>query len=80
MRLMSVPRHILIVEDSADDAELAARALRRGGCELTYERVETPQAMHAALARAKWDLVIADYSMPHFNGLAALKLLRPCKL
>jgi PAS domain S-box-containing protein len=76
MRLMSVPRHILIVEDSADDAELAARALRRGGCELTYERVETPQAMHAALARAKWDLVIADYSMPHFNGLAALKLLQ----
>ncbi|HEY6419448.1 MAG TPA: response regulator [Candidatus Binataceae bacterium] len=73
---MSAPRHILIVEDSADDAELAARALRRGGCELTYERVETPEAMRAALARTKWDLVIADYSMPHFNGLAALQLLQ----
>src|SRR5208282_3262416 len=73
---MSESRRILMVEDSADDAELTARALRRGGCNLTYERVETPEAMRAALLREKWDLVIADYSMPHFNGLAALKLLQ----
>ena len=73
---MSAPRRILMVEDSADDAELAARALRRSGCELTFERVETPEAMRAALLREKWDLVIADYSMPHFNGIAALKLLQ----
>jgi signal transduction histidine kinase len=73
---MNAPRRILMVEDSADDAELTARALRRSGCELTFERVETPEAMRAALMRAKWDLVIADYSMPRFNGLAALKLLR----
>ncbi|MGA9721558.1 MAG: response regulator [Candidatus Binatus sp.] len=73
---MNPPRRILMVEDSADDAELTARALRRGGYDLTYDRVETPEAMRAALMRAKWDLVIADYSMPRFNGLAALKLLR----
>jgi two-component system sensor histidine kinase/response regulator len=73
---MSAPRRILMVEDSADDAELTARALRRSGCELTFERVETPEAMHAALLQEKWDLVIADYSMPHFNGIAALRLLQ----
>jgi two-component system, sensor histidine kinase and response regulator len=73
---MNALRRILMVEDSADDAELTARTLRRGGYELTYDRVETPEAMRAALMRAKWDLVIADYSMPRFNGLAALKLLR----
>lgn len=71
---------ILIVEDSEDDAELVARALRRGGCDLTYQRVETPAAMAAALARPGWDLVIADYTMPHFNGLSALKLLREKEL
>ncbi len=73
---MNQPRHILIVEDSADDAELAVRALRQSGCELTYQRVDTPEAMLAALQGAHWDLVIADYSMPRFNGLAALKMLR----
>ena len=71
---------LLIVEDSADDAELMVRALRRAGCDPTYERVETPEAMQAALARGAWDLVIADYSMPHFTGLAALKMLRDQEL
>jgi len=73
---MNAPRHLLIVEDSSDDAETMVRALRQGGCELTCERVETAQTMLAALGREKWDLVIADYSMPRFDGLAALKLLQ----
>ncbi|MGA3229033.1 MAG: response regulator [Candidatus Binatus sp.] len=73
---MKQSRHMLIVEDSPGDAELEVRALRQGGCELTYERVDTPEAMQAALEGGHWDLVIADYSMPHFNGLAALKMLR----
>jgi PAS domain S-box-containing protein len=70
------PRRVLLVEDSADDAELVVRALRRDGCELRYERVDTPEAMRAALVNGSWDLVIADYAMPRFNGLAALKMLR----
>ena len=73
---MNGPRRILIVDDSPDDAELAAQALRRGGFPLTYQRVDTPEAMHAALGEGIWDVVIADYSMPRFNGLAALKMLR----
>ncbi|HVB79598.1 MAG TPA: response regulator [Candidatus Binataceae bacterium] len=68
--------HLLIVEDSADDAELMVQALRRAGVNPTYERVETSEAMQAALARESWNLVISDYSMPHFSGLAALKLLQ----
>jgi len=68
--------HLLIVDDSADDAELMVRALRRDGVDPTYERVETPEAMAAALARESWDLIISDYAMPRFSGLAALKLLQ----
>jgi DNA-binding NtrC family response regulator len=71
---------LLIVEDSADDAELMVRALRRAGCDPTYERVETPEAMLAALERGSLDLVIADYAMPHFSGLAALKMLQDLQL
>jgi two-component system, sensor histidine kinase and response regulator len=73
---MSATLQVLMVEDSADDAELIAITLRRYGCELTYHRVETPAAMQAALARTQWDLVIADYTLPHFSGITALKLLR----
>ena len=73
---MGTSLKILMVEDSADDAELIARTLRRGGCDPIYHRVETAEAMRAALARTRWDLVIADYSMPLFSALAALKLLR----
>jgi DNA-binding NtrC family response regulator len=72
--------HLLIVDDSADDAELMVLALRRAGVDPTYERVETPEAMEAALARESWDLIISDYAMPRFSGLAALKLLQDKKL
>src|SRR5260370_8416317 len=65
-----------MVEDSADDAELAVRVLQQSGFDLTCERVDTPEAMRAALEAGSWDLVIADYWMPRFSGLAALKLLK----
>ncbi len=67
---------VLIVEDSEDDVLLLLRELRRGGYDPAYERVDTPAAMHAALDRQVWDIVISDYSMPHFSGLAALTLVR----
>jgi two-component system sensor histidine kinase UhpB len=73
---MSLPIRILIVEDSEDDTLLMVRELRRSGYDLSFERVDTPESFCAALARQTWDLVIADYSMPHFNGLAALQLLQ----
>ena len=73
---MSLPLHLLMVEDSEDDAALLVRELRRGGYEVTYERVDSPAGMEAALAQKQWDLVICDYSMPHFSGTEALKLLR----
>ena len=77
---MSQPRRVVIVEDSPDDAELTVRALRRGACALTYHRVDTPEAMRRALEEQNWDIVIADYSMPRFTGLAALKMLQKAGL
>jgi signal transduction histidine kinase len=73
---MSVPLRVLMVEDSEDDAALLGRQLRRGGYEVTFQRVDSSAAMSAAIEREKWDLVICDYSMPHFSGTDALKLLR----
>jgi phosphoserine phosphatase RsbU/P len=73
---MSKPLRVLIVEDSEDDAVLLLRELRRGGYELACERVETSDAMRAALEKQEWDIVISDYILPKFSGLAALAVLR----
>jgi sigma-B regulation protein RsbU (phosphoserine phosphatase) len=73
---MSKPLRILIVEDSENDTLLLLDQLRRGAYEPTFERVDTPAAMSAALDRQTWDLVVADFSMPQFNALAALELLK----
>ena len=73
---MGTPLRVLIVEDSEDDALLLVRELKRGGYEPISERVETAESMKAALEKQKWDIIIADYVMPHFSGLSALKLLQ----
>src|SRR5438270_132159 len=73
---MGKPLRVLMVEDSEDDARLVLRELRTAGYDLTHERVDTAAALEAALDRHPWDLVIDDYSMPHFSGTAALAMLR----
>ena len=73
---MGKPLRVLIVEDSAEDAELLIVELRRGGYDPTYERVQTAETMTAALAKQAWDIVIADYFMPNFIAPAALELLQ----
>jgi len=73
---MSKTLRVLVVEDSQDDTDLLVRELRRGGYDPAYERVESAAAMQAALARQAWDIVISDYSMPHFSVPEALALLQ----
>ncbi|NMC80507.1 MAG: PAS domain-containing protein, partial [Chloroflexi bacterium] len=73
---MGIPLRALLVEDSEDDAFLLLRELQRGGFNVIHERVDTAKDMLAALNAQFWDIVFADYSMPHFNGLEALALLQ----
>ena len=67
---------ILFVEDSENDAELLLRELRKGGFAPEHSRVDTEEAMRAALASASWDIIISDYSMPHFDGISALNVMK----
>jgi signal transduction histidine kinase len=68
--------HVLVVDDSEDDAVLIAREFRRGGFDVVSERVDTALAMKSALARLPWDVVISDHAMPHFCALKALQVLK----
>lgn len=73
---MSKLLRALFVEDSADDAQLLLRELRRSGYDVVYERVETRAAMEEALFDKAWDIVLCDYSLPEFNAMAALVTLK----
>ena len=68
--------HVLVIEDSEDDVLLLKRALRLGGHVPHIRRVDQPSSMIDALAEEKWDIIIADYLLPNFSGLAALELLK----
>jgi signal transduction histidine kinase len=69
------PLEVLLVEDSSADAALVVRALREGGFDPGVRRVETAEQMRAALDERVWDVVIADFTLPHFSGPAALAVL-----
>jgi signal transduction histidine kinase len=67
---------VLVIEDSEDDAALLEIELQRAGYAPTCHRVETFEALSSALERMGWDLVIADYHLPRFDGLTALELVK----
>ncbi len=71
---MAKPLRVLVVEDSEDDALLVIHELKRGGYDVTFKRVETAEAMTAALDKQAWDVIIADYHLPHFSAPEALEL------
>ncbi len=66
----------LLVEDSNDDAALLLRHLFNEGFEVQSAVVQTAADMKAALAEREWDIVLSDYTMPHFTCLDALSVLK----
>lgn len=73
---MGIYLRVLVIEDSEDDTLLLIRELQRGGYDPAYQRVETSDSMIDALSDRSWDIIFADYTMPHFNGVKALQLLQ----
>jgi len=65
-----------MVEDSEDDACLFMLHFKKAGYQVEYRQVTTAEELRQKLAEAPWDIVLSDYSMPCFNGLEALNLLR----
>ena len=71
-----IPLRVLLAEDSEDDEALVMRALRAGGYDVSYQRVETAEAMAAALEAGTWDIVLSDYHMPAFSAPEAFRVVR----
>jgi diguanylate cyclase (GGDEF)-like protein/PAS domain S-box-containing protein len=71
----ATPLQLLCVDDSEADVELIVETLKLGGYLPDFARVCTRDALVDALAQRTWDAVICDYSMPQFDGLAALAII-----
>ncbi len=74
--LMSKDLRVLVIEDSEADTELLLHELEQAGFKTAHEQVDTPAALDNALARAPWDVVICDHSMPGVRSFDALTRLR----
>ncbi|HYR83996.1 MAG TPA: PAS domain S-box protein, partial [Terriglobia bacterium] len=73
---MSRQLKILIVEDVPNDAELALRELKRAGIAFDARRVDTAAEYRRELEQFKPELILADFSMPNFDGAEALAIAR----
>jgi len=69
------PIRLVLVEDDEHDALLVEDHLRRGGLDFEWVRVQTERELEAALARG-CDLVLCDHSLPGFDGVRALQVVR----
>ena len=68
-----------MLEDSDADAELMLHALRKGGMVFSCDRAETKADFLRALAESPPDVILSDYSLPGFDGYAALGIaLKKC--
>ena len=65
---------ILILEDSPGDAELMERELRRSHLKFSAKRVDTRNDFVRQLTDFAPDLILADYTLPQFDGMRALQL------
>ncbi|MFA4874194.1 MAG: ATP-binding protein [bacterium] len=72
---MSEKRHILIVEDKPEDAELVQYELKRAGLDFEVRCVDNKEAYLRELDAFRPDAVLADYSLPDLDAMTALDLL-----
>jgi two-component system cell cycle sensor histidine kinase/response regulator CckA len=73
---VKTPLRLLHLEDNPVDAELITATLMEGNIPCQSQLVDTRQAFVAALKEGRMDLILADYSIPSFDGMTALILAR----
>ena len=67
---------VLLVEDMPTEAELEVRELKRAGMRVSHQVVDTEAGFREALQAFVPDVILSDFSMPQFDGMAALGIAR----
>src|SRR5262245_42235615 len=71
---MDAPLRILHLEDDSGDAAIVHDVLEASGIVCEIARVETREDFVAAVEARGLDLILADFSLPSFDGLSALEI------
>ncbi len=66
----------LLVEDEPADAELALRALQQAGLEVTADVAQTAEEFTVLVRKNLYDVILADYKLPNWNGMESVEVLR----
>lgn len=67
---------ILVLEDVPFDAELINRELEKSGMKFSSRRVEEEEEFLRELENFKPQVILADHSLPHFDGMSALEIAK----
>jgi light-regulated signal transduction histidine kinase (bacteriophytochrome) len=67
---------VLLVEDEPADVELALGALRQAGFAAKGDVAQTPEEFTDLVRRNSYDVILADYKLPNWNGLETVDILR----
>ena len=73
---MKITLNILLVEDSASDAILLIRFLKKEALDFSHSRVWTKDAFIQAIKENDYDLIISDHTLPSFNGIEAFRIVK----
>src|SRR5215813_10815716 len=73
-RLIKTKLRILMIEDEAHDAALVEHALKEGGFDFSFKRVDTEGAFKSELTHFKPSLILSDHGLPAFDGFTALSI------
>ncbi|HEX2942071.1 MAG TPA: response regulator [Rhodopila sp.] len=76
MKTDTDPVQVLLLEDSAVDADLLEQAMARSGLNLKLRQADGRASFMQAIAEGGFEIILADYSLPDFDGLTALHIAR----
>ena len=71
---MNIQLRVLHLEDNPHDAELIQAAIQSEGIVCHVARVESRADFLASIEQGGFDLILADYTLPSFDGLSALNI------
>ena len=72
----NLPIRVLHLEDNPLDIELIAETAARGGLKCAIKSVRTRDGLRDCLSKPDWDIILADFGLPGFDGLSALAIAR----
>ena len=72
--------NLLMIEDSAPDAELILDILQRSGFATTHVRVESEPELRHQLTTGDWEIILSDHGILELNSLRALEVVEEMEI